>query len=348
MRGKALVMLALAALLTPLAALPAGSTVLCFGQAPTIVVAAPGLITTGTAGNDVILGTAGNDTIRGLAGDDRICGRGGDDVLEGNAGTDRLSGGDGDDVLRGGSGVGNQLFGAAGDDTIIAIGPSDTAHGGGGNDFVDARNTSFSVLDGGPGRDTIYSGYRSDLDAGPGIDHCGLGMDVEGVNCETVELQCGTAGDPLPSLMVDMTSATGDFDGNGLDDTLYVYKDGSTWVAHIETDAGFGAETVLPSSEFAPARAIGGRDINRDGVDEAFMVVETGASSEIVGIYTLYEPVGSPTTGLSCGLVPVVFSPVPAEAGFVIDYGIFQQSGLYCRPGGGLREFQQETLDGFT
>ena len=42
MRRKALVALALAALLVPLAALPAGSAVLCFGMTPTIT-AIPGV-----------------------------------------------------------------------------------------------------------------------------------------------------------------------------------------------------------------------------------------------------------------------------------------------------------------
>ena len=41
----------------------------------------------------------------------------------------------------------------------------------------------------------------------------------------------------------------GDFDGDGLQDTLYVWKDGSDWIAHIETDAGFGAQTVLPTDQ---------------------------------------------------------------------------------------------------
>ena len=104
MRGKALVVLALAALLTPLAALPAQSTTYCFGV-PTTMSAVPGGTTYGTAGDDVILGTAGNETIYGNGGRDRLCGGGGDDRLYGGAGRDRLAGDEGNDLIIGGAGT---------------------------------------------------------------------------------------------------------------------------------------------------------------------------------------------------------------------------------------------------
>ncbi len=348
MHGKALLVLGLAALLATLATPPAGSVDLCFGKAPTMY-AEPGPTTFGTAGADVILGTAGKNTIRGLGGNDRICGLGGDDDLAGNAGRDRLDGGDGQDILQGGAGLGNVLLGGAGNDTIIAVSPSDTVRGGGGNDSIDARNTSFSVLRGGSGRDTIYSGYRSDLDAGAQADHCGLGLSVAGTNCETVQLFCGTAGDPLPAEPPDdLSTAYGDFDGNGLDDTLHVWKSGPQWVAHIETDGGFGAETVLPTEAAESAEAVGGHDIDGDGVDEAFVQVGSGAYTRIVGLYTLYEPVGSPATGLSCGAEAITFFAVPARAEFPVGASVANANGLACRADGTLREYQQNTVDGIT
>ena len=345
MRAKALLVLAVAALLTPLAALPAGSVGLCFGRAPTDY-AAPGVVTLGTPGADVIVGTAGNDTIRGLGGNDRICGLGGDDDLAGNGGLDRLSGGAGEDVLRGGPGTGNILLGGAGADTIIAVGGSNTVRGGGGNDLIEARDTSFSVLRGGSGRDTIYSGYRDDLDAGAQRDHCGLGLDVEGVNCETVELSCGSGGDILPPLMTNATSAAGDFDGNGHPDTLWVWGLGMGWTAHIETDGGFGADIALPPTPLA--RAIGGYDINRDGVDEAFVQVGSGAHAAIVGLYTLYEPEGSPATGLSCGMDEIASVETGLRAEFAVGASVTNANGLACLANGTLREYRQTTVDGIT
>ena len=89
--------------------------------------------------------------------------------------------------------------------------------------------------------------------------------------------------------LLDETSAPGDFDGDGIVDKLFVWKDGTDWLAQIQTDAGF-ARRMLPTDEWIPARAIGGYDVNGDGIDEAFLVVDAGASSDVVGLYTLHQP----------------------------------------------------------
>ncbi|MFH1331213.1 MAG: calcium-binding protein [Actinomycetota bacterium] len=363
MRGKAFLVLALAALVSPVAALPAHSATDCFGLAPTMT-AIPGVLTVGTPGDDVIVGTPGDDVIRGGRGKDRICGLGGDDVLQGGAGRDRISGGDGNDVVRGGGGRYQLLKGDGGNDRVLAAGYGDSALGGFGDDVVRARFggieaaggagadivqsfAAFVVLRGDGGNDRLRSDYRNDLDAGPGFDRCSLGLAVPGTGCERVTLLCGSGGDPLPGgVLSDLTTAAADFDGNGVDDTLSVWKQGATWMAHIATDGGFGTPYVLPTNQYEPARAIGGYDLNGDGADEAFLLVGTGASSQIVGVYSLWEAVGSPVTGFSCGLVPVVFSPIPAEASFVVDAGLFQQTGLQCRRHSVLREFRQDTADG--
>jgi len=64
----------------------------CDGRVPTIVAAA-GVATSGTPGDDVILGTNGKDTIDGRGGNDTICGLIGRDTLVGGPGNDRLFGG---------------------------------------------------------------------------------------------------------------------------------------------------------------------------------------------------------------------------------------------------------------
>jgi len=345
MRGKALLVLALAALLVPLAATPGVPLWLCFGQMPTIY-AAPGIPTEGTPGRDVILGTTGNDVIHGRGGGDRICGLGGDDILEGDAGRDRIDGGDGSDIIRSGGGWHHKLLGGAGDDTIVVASGLNTVRGGAGSDYIAATDTAFTVLRGGSGNDTIESGYRDDLDAGGGTDHCGLGLNVAGTHCETVELYCGSGGDPLPPLLFvpNLTSKLGDFDGNGIADGLLVWGSGTDWRAQIQTDGGYGARMDLPATDLA--EAVGGYDVNGDGVDEAFVKVGTGAHADIVGLYTLFEPTGMPATGLSCGMMAVTFFGVPAEAQFAIGASLMQQSGLACQADGTLREYQQETADG--
>lgn len=345
MRGKALVVLALAALLTPLAAIPAGSTTFCFGQ-PTTMGVVPGGTTSGTPGNDVILGTAGNETIYGNGGRDRICGGGGNDRLYGGQGRDRLSGGDGNDLLDSGGGKDEVLNGGTGNDTIRARGLGDTASGGPGDDTL-ISSAPFLVLRGNAGDDDITSDYRNGIDAGVGRDRCTLALGVAGTGCEQVELACGTGGTPLPwDPPNQLTFKNGDFDGDGSEDTLYVWKDGSGWVAHIRTDAGFGAQTVLPTHSFDNARALGGHDVNGDGIDEAFIKVATGASTNVVGLYTLYQPDPDEIPFYTCGLEPIEFSPAGAEASFVIGGGVLHGDGLQCRANHTLRQFQLETVDG--
>ena len=76
----------------------------CYNAVPTIVVPAPGMVTFGGPGPDVILGTPGPDVILGLGGNDIILGLDGDDELHGGAGNDDLFGGDGMDLLSGDAG----------------------------------------------------------------------------------------------------------------------------------------------------------------------------------------------------------------------------------------------------
>lgn len=339
MRGKALAVLALASLLIPLAALPAGSTTFCFGL-PTTMSVVPGGTTHGTAGDDVILGTAGNETIYGYGGKDRLCGGGGNDRLYGGPGRDRLAGDEGNDLLNSGAGMNHVLNGGSGNDTIRAQGKGDTASGGPGADTL-ISTAPFLVLRGNGGDDDITSDYRNGLDAGAGRDRCTLALGVAGTGCEQVELACGTGGALLPWDPPDELSiGHGDFDGDGRQDTLYVWKDGSDWIAHIETDAGFGAQTVLPTHESIPARAIGGYDVNGDGIDEAFLKVDSGASSEVVGLYALYQPDPDEIPLYTCGLEEV------PTATWAIDAGLLTQTGLQCRGHHRLREYYQETSDG--
>ena len=74
-------------------AAPASAAETCDGKAATIV-ARPGVPTTGTPGDDVIVGTSAPDTIDGAEGNDTICGLAGEDEIDGGAGNDRLFGGE--------------------------------------------------------------------------------------------------------------------------------------------------------------------------------------------------------------------------------------------------------------
>jgi subtilisin family serine protease len=114
---------------------------------PGAIVAVPGVITVGTAGNDLIYGTAG---------DDRIFGMGGDDIIVGLGGNDMLAGGDGDDILCGGEGN-DQLSGGNGNDILVGGPGNDDLSGGAGDDLL-SGGEGVDRLAGGQGTDTCVPG----------------------------------------------------------------------------------------------------------------------------------------------------------------------------------------------
>lgn len=136
------------------------------GLTPTIT-AVPGVITSGTPGNDIIFGTSGPDRIGGGGGDDIICGGGGNDQLSGDAGNDQLYGDAGDDLLAGGEGN-DKLYGGDGVDRLAGDVGNDELHGGPGVDY----------LAGGPGDDTLE-------DTGAPGDFLVGGAHVTGDTCTT-------------------------------------------------------------------------------------------------------------------------------------------------------------------
>lgn len=167
-----------------LAAGPATAETTCDGKVPSIV-AVPGVPTTGTPGDDVILGTYARDTIDGGAGDDTICGLGNADTLIGGPGDDRLFGGLDDYYVP--------------DDGYMG----DTLVPGPGNDFIDLgddpASASVDVVD----RPARYD--RVVYEAAPGP--------------VTVDLSAGTAtGEGTDTIVV--SAYSGGIVGSAHDDVL--------------------------------------------------------------------------------------------------------------------------------
>jgi Ca2+-binding RTX toxin-like protein len=96
---------------------PAAAETTCDGKVPTII-AVPGVPTTGTPGDDVILGTYARDEIDGGAGSDTICGLGNADWLVGGPGDDRLFGGLDDFYVPDDGYVGDTLVPGPGNDHV--------------------------------------------------------------------------------------------------------------------------------------------------------------------------------------------------------------------------------------
>jgi hypothetical protein len=348
MRGKALAVLALAALLTPLAALPAHSAPpRCFGEEATVPVV-PGVPTVGTDGDDVIIGTDGPDNIRGGKGRDRICGLGGNDVLRGGGGRDRISGGAGDDYIEGGTGLQHTLIGGPGNDHLQAEGDRDRVSGNGGADYLSTYSAQNTTASGGSANDSITTGDWTTLDAGAGVDRCELSNGVIPVNCEELRLLCGVGGIPLPADVASLpglTSATGAFDGDPNEDTLYVWRDpGLGWIIHVELDNGYGIQELLgaPAEHLA---ALGGYDINGDGIDEIFAQVGSNPR-RVVGIAMVYLTLsGLPRNcileGIQWGSGSTATFPIGTDAALT--------NGLACRGGEHtIRQFVQQPWPGGT
>ncbi|MFV2039780.1 MAG: hypothetical protein ACC660_06015, partial [Acidimicrobiales bacterium] len=103
------------------------------------------------------------------------------------------------------------------------------------------------------------------------------------------DAQCSKAlaGDPTGA-----TTALADFDGDGEDDQILVYRVGEdtsedTWRIRVETVAGesFDSPLVLEVGSGADPAVLGGTDIDGDtSTDEIFAVVGAGASTILVAI----------------------------------------------------------------
>jgi hypothetical protein len=115
-----------------------------------IVIAAAGLVTVGTAGDDVIYGTPGADRIFGGGGNDTIFGQGGNDQIAGGDGNDEICGGPGADWLDGGNG----------DDTVSGDADNDDLNGGAGTDVV-FGGLGVDRLNGGAGTDSCAGGGQA-------------------------------------------------------------------------------------------------------------------------------------------------------------------------------------------
>ena len=236
----------------------------------------------------------------------------------------------------------NRLDGGGGDD-LIEGGMYDNVYGGTGNDTL-IGNTWFITLNGQGGKDKILTFDRNHADGGNGIDRCTLGLGSTAASCERLVQRCPGSGAPLPTPVTSLTTATGDFDGNGVDGTLQAYHYAGSWYARIVTDGGYGAIGMLPTGGAEAARALGGRDLNQDGMDEALLVTGAGAYTELVSIYALAQPIAAPP-GMHCAVRPAQFAGGAADATFPVGASVGNQSGLKCLTTG-VREYQQSTGDG--
>ena len=221
----------------------------------------------GGAGDDVMDGGAGNDTMHGGYGDDHLMGGIGNDRLDGGRGSDLLEGGDGNDVLVSRSDAGEQRAGQ------LVLGEPSRPYPDASIDpdylklvdWVDQELVADDVLVGGAGEDhflfeTLINGKKDMLidntkDDGRTINWHGvagenarihdhwvdsLGIDVI-ADYDADEDRISVIGH---TTNVDVTYATVDTDGDGIDDDavsiIRAYsQQGNGGGAHDEDNLGY-------------------------------------------------------------------------------------------------------------
>ncbi|HEX4820921.1 MAG TPA: hypothetical protein VFV00_12005 [Acidimicrobiales bacterium] len=165
------------------------------------------------------------------------------------------------------------------------------------------------------------------------------------------------SGAAVPGSAVNVTSAHGDFDGDGSNDTLTVYGTGSTSQPspyHVHMDLGGGngsvdAAIVDAATDSAQVvKALGGAEISAsaglppDGSGvEAFVAIGSGASDTLVGVFQL----------TSCTLNRLTGPQGNAPSNFPIGGSVTHLDGLRCDGSAGgqrLVVMSATSDDGFT
>lgn len=117
---------------------------------------------------------------------------------------------------------------------------------------------------------------------------------------------------PLPDDITTTAAAAFDGDGDGDDDTLATFEQEGSWWIGVEWAAGGSGWIMLNEAESMGAKAIGGHDLDGDGVDEAFIGLLGPASG--LNVQVLQQD--------QCGLKPILLQndepftfPVTGTAG---------------------------------
>lgn len=144
----------------------------------------------------------------------------------------------------------------------------------------------------------------------------------------------------VPGDATDVTTAEGDFDGDGRADELRGFRAGGAWHLQVELAAGGGDDVAVTPDGPAAVEAIGGFDVNEDGDDEAWARVGSGAYASIFGLFVLQ----------SCELTEVVRGGLPAR--FPVGASVGNGVGVECAGAGSgdvdLSVFEGTSGDGVT
>lgn len=132
------------------------------------------------------------------------------------------------------------------------------------------------------------------------------------------------------------SSTNYDGDGDAADDILTMSSSGDVWTLHAHWAAGGSASATVPDVGIG-ARPLGGHDLDGDGSDEAFVVLE-GPTGVTILVFR--------TDG--CGLEPVIDDASGALFGFPITQGIGHFAGATCTGIGHIDLVAGELVDAAT
>lgn len=128
-----------------------------------------------------------------------------------------------------------------------------------------------------------------------------------------------------------------DGDGDGQPDILQTYRDNEAkWHMQVLWASGGGSDVVLDAFAQSPVRPLGGFDVDGDGRDEAFVVTDTGASAQIISLYS---------TMTDCVLQPILIDGTNTIYTMIIAGSLGQPAGVECNGTGKIVEKQASILD---
>lgn len=215
------------------------------------------------------IGGSGDDTIIGNQIGNRLLGQAGNDILYGEAGNDWLQGGAGRDTL----------FGGAGADTFVFLSPGEGGDSiqdfNSGEDLIALARSGFGLSATGSlaAAGVSYVIGSSPIAASPTLlyDFGRVYWDADGTGFGTstflAQVTFSNAGDnnlgPLPGWSY---AATGDFNGNGVDDILWQNEaSGSNylWLMQDNAPVQTGPLGTIPGWE-----VLASADLNGDNTDD--------------------------------------------------------------------------------
>lgn len=140
---------------------------------------------------------------------------------------------------------------------------------------------------------------------------------------------------PLPANAVNVTTATGSFDGDGKPDVLKAYQAAGVWHLRVEASAGGEVDVTVGNVAAGDAvKALGGFNVD-SGVDEVFASVGSGGYATLVGVWK---------AGGFCQLTRLTVNGQPST--FPVGASVRNRSGLRCVGGTAVQVLETQSTDG--